>query len=245
MTKPTKPHHTGSEARARTAILAALGLGLVLLPLGNQARAHDEGELHQFMQAVGQSVSDIKGLLDNLQAQIDFLHLEPGPKTVFGTRELYNGNLGGLAGADAKCQAAADGSDSIVPSGTYLAWLSDSTGSPSTRFTQSSSPYVDTQGSEIAADYTDLTDGSISGTIDHDETGTRPLDDNQIWTNTGSDGTWPPDETEQPAASCNDWTSTAGVGRTGNTLNPSDGGWTDIESSRDCRATLPLYCFQQ
>ncbi len=45
-------------------------------------------------------------------------------KTVFVTSATFNGNLGGLTGADEKCQTEADGPVSIVPSGTYLAWLS-------------------------------------------------------------------------------------------------------------------------
>ena len=64
-------------------------------------------------------------------------------KTVFVTNESFKGkNLGGLTGADGKCQAEADDPASIVPSGTYLAWLSDGTDSPDTRFTKSSHPYI-------------------------------------------------------------------------------------------------------
>ena len=48
-------------------------------------------------------------------------------KTVFLTIASFNGNLGGLTGADEKCQAEADGPASIVPSGTYLAWLGQMT----------------------------------------------------------------------------------------------------------------------
>ncbi len=44
-------------------------------------------------------------------------------KTVFVTSATFNGNLGGLTGADENCQTEADGPVSIVPSGTYLAWL--------------------------------------------------------------------------------------------------------------------------
>jgi hypothetical protein len=44
-------------------------------------------------------------------------------KTVFVTSATFKGNLGGLTGADDKCQAEADGPASIVPSGTYMAWL--------------------------------------------------------------------------------------------------------------------------
>ncbi len=44
-------------------------------------------------------------------------------KTVFMTSAKFKSNLGGLAGADDKCQAEADDAASIVPSGIYLAWL--------------------------------------------------------------------------------------------------------------------------
>ena len=40
-------------------------------------------------------------------------------KTVFVTSVSFNSNLGGLTGADDKCQAQADGPASVVPSGTY------------------------------------------------------------------------------------------------------------------------------
>jgi hypothetical protein len=42
-------------------------------------------------------------------------------KTVFITGKSFISNLGGLAGADEKCQAEADTSTSIVPSGSYMA----------------------------------------------------------------------------------------------------------------------------
>jgi len=66
---------------------------------------------------------------------------DPNEKTVFVTSASFKGkNLGGLAGADSKCQAEADDPASIVPSGTYMAWLSDGTDSRNTRFTKSSHP---------------------------------------------------------------------------------------------------------
>ncbi len=61
---------------------------------------------------------------------------DPNEKTVFVTSASFSSNLGGLTGADDKCQAEADGPASIVPAGTYLAWLSDGTDSPDTRFTK-------------------------------------------------------------------------------------------------------------
>ncbi|MCA9638830.1 MAG: DUF4215 domain-containing protein, partial [Myxococcales bacterium] len=50
---------------------------------------------------------------------------------VFVTDETYNGALGGLAGADQKCQASASAAN--LP-GSYYAWVSASDGSPSSRF---------------------------------------------------------------------------------------------------------------
>ncbi len=95
-------------------------------------------------------------------------------KTIFVTSATFDSNLGGLTGADDKCQAEANGPASIVPSGTYLAWLSDGTDSPDTRFTKSSHPYMLPDGTKIAEDFTDLTDGSILHTINIDPTG-QPL----------------------------------------------------------------------
>ncbi len=100
-------------------------------------------------------------------------------KTVILTSATFKANLGGLTGADDKCQAEADGPASIVPSGTYLAWLSDGTDSPDTRFTKSSHPYVLPDGTKIAENFTDLTDGSILHAINIDPTG-KPLGDTKV-----------------------------------------------------------------
>jgi WD40 repeat protein len=109
-------------------------------------------------------------------------------RTVFVTGVSFNGNLGGITGADAKCQAEADGPASIVPSGNYLAWISDGTDSPNTRFTKSSHPYLLPGGAKIADDFTNLTSGSILHAIDIDPTG-RPLGMTYYWTGTNADGT--------------------------------------------------------
>ena len=109
-------------------------------------------------------------------------------KIVFVTKASFKSNMGGLAGADAKCQTEADDPVSIVPSGTYLAWLSDGTDSPDTRFTKSSHPYVLPDGTKVAEDYTDLTDGSIQHPLNIDATG-APIGLKKYWTGTFADGT--------------------------------------------------------
>src|SRR4051794_402552 len=72
---------------------------------------------------------------------------------VFVSSALYSGALGGLSGADSKCQglAAAAG----LP-GSYKAWLADTTGAPISRFVHSTGPYRLVNGTTIAANWTDL-----------------------------------------------------------------------------------------
>ena len=162
-------------------------------------------------------------------------------KTVFVTSAKFKGNLGGLAGADNKCQAEADGPASIVPSGTYLAWLSDGTDSPDTRFTKSAHPYMLLDGTKIAENYTDLTDGSILRAINIDSTG-KPLGAQQFWTGTKADGTTAP-----LFVTCNGWKDPLPYHKgTHGQTNLTDSSWSTMHSNDSCRIGPNfLLCFQQ
>ena len=162
-------------------------------------------------------------------------------KTVFVTSAQFNGNLGGLTGADDKCQAEANGPASIVPSGTYLAWLSDGTDSPDTRFTKSSHPYVLPDGTKIAEDYTDLTDGQILHPINIDSTG-KALGLRKFWTGTNADGT-----SSDQLVTCDGWTADPLInfhGRAGVT-NLKSTLWSTRRARISCARIIPLICFQQ
>ena len=159
-------------------------------------------------------------------------------KTVFVTSAKFKGNLGGLTGADDKCQAEADGPASIVPSGTYLAWLSDGFDSPVTRFTKSSHPYMLPDGTKIAEDFTDLTDRSILHKINSDPTGKR-LGLQEFWTGTLPDGT-----TAQQVVTCSGWKANDGRAMTGRT-NQTGSLWSTMHSDHGCGGSLRLLCFQQ
>ncbi len=191
-------------------------------------------------------------------------------KRVFLTSELVSGDLGGLDGADARCQEFA--TEAGLP-GRYRAWLSDFTGSPSTRFTQSSSPYFLLDGTVIAQNWADLTDGEIASPISVFEDGTpfTPSSSllDSVWSATKEDGTLA--LAIGPEFLCDNWTSTAvqgfigspnasGAPETGQIVSTAGGdvrlGWTRVqaeiipgtgnfgEATPGCGGAR-LYCFQQ
>jgi len=151
-----------------------------------------------------------------------------------------NGNLGGLRGADATCQARATAAR--LP-GTYKAWLNDSNESPSTRFTQSTRPYVRVDGQVVANNWDELTSGAIQNVL-LDEKG-APGGDTLAWTNTLIDGT--AGGMGGANKHCSDWTTSA-PGPFANNGNPglfTDKRWTQ-NSATACEDTAArLICVQQ
>ena len=166
------------------------------------------------------------------------------PKVVFVTSQFYNGNLGGLAGADAKCQGLASAAG--LP-GTYMAWLSDANNSPSTRFiTKSADPYVRPDGVTVANNWADLTDGSLQAPITLNQNGIQTI--KSAWTATATSGDADPNV---GTSTCSTWTATA------NNQGPGKEGWAQTGQSSSsssswtalgnywCNSPLALYCFQQ
>lgn len=166
------------------------------------------------------------------------------PKLAFVTGTVFiGGSIGGLDGADAKCQTVADGAN--LP-GLYKAWLSDSTGSPSTRFTQYAGPYERVDSVRLANSWADLTDGTLLAPLDKTETGAQSTGNTacgpgDIWTNTAVDGT------PRGSNDCADWT--VGTGETASTglVSSATSTWTVNPAclAGPCGARLPIYCFQQ
>ncbi|HRI71476.1 MAG TPA: hypothetical protein PK156_44890, partial [Polyangium sp.] len=173
------------------------------------------------------------------------------PKTVFVTSTIYKGDLGGLAGADAKCQtrAKAAGLD-----GEFKAWLSDSKTSAASRLTHAQVPYVRVDGSVLAKDWTEWTSGQLRVPLQLTELGGWPTiiphppgcDNSLVWTNTKEDGSL-----VSKTRTCNDWTDGASP------PGPDKGGiWGQTHStslwSNECKSELtgckdefPLYCIEQ
>ena len=167
-------------------------------------------------------------------------------KRVFVTKASYTGNLGGLVGADAKCQTSANAAG--LP-GTFKAWLSDNTGSPSTRFTRpTNAKYELVDGTVIATGWADLTDGTIASAINLTEYGVAPVSTGIAcwpfpaiaWSNTNGNGAQ-----ASSGSSCSNWTSTSGGSYWGSTTETSGGAWSAWCNGGICSWTAFLYCFEQ
>lgn len=162
-------------------------------------------------------------------------------KTVFLTSAKFAGNFGGIAAGDAICQAEADDASSIVPHGTYFAWLSDSTDSPDTRFTKASVPYVLADGTMIAKDYADLTDGSLMHPINMEPSG-GSVGTQYTWTGTNSDGT-----SAKEWLTCDGWKAEPleSFHGMGGRTERADGLWSSRIARVGCARRHRLWCFQQ
>jgi hypothetical protein len=160
-------------------------------------------------------------------------------KRVFLTSTTYDGNLGGLAGADEKCQARANAANL---GGTWRAWLSDSQTSASSRITQTNGKYVLLNGQTVANNWADLVDGTIQNPINVNEFMGSPNYKSCVWTSTKADGS-----AYLPVANitlCSDYTAAdtnySICGHNGVTGSE----WTNWSSDR-CDQFHPLFCFER
>lgn len=148
----------------------------------------------------------------------------------FMTRTAFRGDFGGVAGADAKCAAAASAAGRA---GTFLAWVSDGATAPADRFAQTRS-WSRADSAVVAGSYADLTDGMLDNTLVLDEVGAE-VPTSTVWTGVGADGT-------ATGANCGGWTSTSGTGRIGAGSRTST--WTDL-GDVSCNSFRRLLCFEQ
>jgi hypothetical protein len=155
------------------------------------------------------------------------------------TSTRHEGNLGGIAGADAICGARAG---EAQLSGTFLAWLSDDESSPSTRFVHAPFPYVLLDGTVVAANWESLTGQRLEHHIDVTELGVEAVGLGTVWTRTLPNGT---------AASfglgpdCGGWRrSDPNAFGTNGQHQGNLALWSFIGAS-SCNARLRLYCFEQ
>ena len=161
------------------------------------------------------------------------------PKRVFVTSEVYQGDLGGLKGADAKCQALAD---QAGLNGTFKAYLTTASASPATRFVHSQAHYMLIfRTSVVALNFSHLVDKSLelNHAITEDENGNNPGGGTRkVWTGTEWIGGLEPDR-------CQDWiiVHSSESGDMGD-YAWTNGKWTNSEVIA-CDEYAHLYCFEQ
>ena len=163
---------------------------------------------------------------------------------VFVTSAVYSGNLGGLSGADAKCQNLANNAGLI---GVWKAWLSIWNSNARNRITDQA--YINPRGELVANNLADLTDGSIERPINIDEKGSK-IYYGVVWTGTKSDGTYNYKYYYDDIRSCLSWSSSSSNAQSTVGLTDSkDKLWTDnsfnAASFMYCVYPARLYCFEQ
>ena len=162
----------------------------------------------------------------------------PTTRRVFVSSSFVSAVLGANPemAADARCQSFATAASL---GGTWRAWLSGSTSSPSTRFTRSAVPYVKLDGTIVANDWADLTDGSLRAAINIDELGAPQLA-YEAWTGTTSSGTL-------QSAACANWSSAAFAARPFAAVGSAStgGSWTNVFLQTCERTNVRLLCFEQ
>ena len=124
-------------------------------------------------------------------------------RLVFVTSELYDGDLGGLSGADLKCATLAAAAGLAHPY-LYKAWLADGFSAPQPRFIQKDLvgvPYIRPDGRVVAADFDALVTSGPQTGIALTEQGDM-LFDEPVWTNTSAFG-----GVFSPENHCAHWTS--------------------------------------
>ncbi|MBI2601653.1 MAG: DUF1554 domain-containing protein [Deltaproteobacteria bacterium] len=149
---------------------------------------------------------------------------------IFVTSNTYNGNLGGLSGADTSCQGLGS-----ALGGKWKAVLSDSATSASTRIQVLTGGIKNMAGATVAINSTDLWDNTLSAAINRTETGASFA--TEVWTGSNGDGTF-------HAATCSSWTSSSGgsiTGRTGDSSITANDDWVSFRS-RACDGVRALYC---
>lgn len=163
-------------------------------------------------------------------------------RLVFVSSATYTGMLGGVPGADLKCQALAQAVGLTNPF-KFRAWISDGILSPNTRFEQidlTDAPFILRDGRIVAASFTELVESGPRTGISLTEQGMQTLQQ-LVWTNTSPFG-----ESFSATKHCADWTSSSAssVARAGlNAVKVEQGAeWDNWRAQRQWTSVLTDYC---
>ncbi len=151
----------------------------------------------------------------------------PGPFYVFLTRAVYDANMGGITGADERCQASAK---AAKLQGTYVAWISD-TNTDAKDHVTGDGPWLEPKtGKVLFSNHASLL-GFPEAALVRDEYGDPAKD--RWWTGTSANGIRNP-------KTCGDWASNAQFqgGMTGTRTGTARPGkeWTE-DSAYSCQSS--------
>lgn len=155
-------------------------------------------------------------------------------------------SFAGLEGADALCQAAADAAEL---EGTYMAWWSaGSIADVLDRFSVDGGPFVLVDGTEIASDWDDLTDGTLAAPILVDADGfayaPNATPERYVITHTNADGA-----AAAGVTPCSGFTADTIIEARWGDAGATDASWTQTGDGWGCDSSAgggpSLYCFEQ
>ncbi len=169
---------------------------------------------------------------------------------IFASSQRFQGNLGGVDGANAKCQALAV---AAKLGGTFKAWLWKFNSGPPEPFYQSPGRYMRPDKVIVANNYSQLIDGPLFAPVTITEKAEpievgAPDDPNwqAVWTGAAPIGF----HDGEVGTTCDDWTS-ASVKRMGlinhlDYMSEKSLGWDNNLTSFNCKvAHLSIICVQQ
>jgi hypothetical protein len=180
-------------------------------------------------------------------ASCDSKHCDSAGKCeplVFVTKVELQGTLEGSGATAAKgdvlCGKAAQG---VGLTGVYMAWLSDASGGPVTRFLQKSTRrYWLIDGVKVASSFTDITSkGSLENPINRFETNELVPPNTYVWTGTTTGGAA---GANRCRSGTSDWSDNTTMTGTVGSATETDYRWT-AQADATCLTKAHLYCFEQ
>lgn len=158
-------------------------------------------------------------------------------RVVFVTHDTFNGHdLDSLANADDLCTTRGKFFTPVsrVKDRVFRAWLSTAGSTAAARHVHGTAPYIRPDGTLIANNWADLTNGDLAAPISIDSSGAAA--NGTAWTGTTATGT------AVAGGNCNVWNSPAEVGTVGS-VAATDGKWTQ-SASVACNTMRRLYCVE-
>jgi len=163
-------------------------------------------------------------------------------RRVFVTSDRYDGNLGGVPGANNKCRVAAD---LAGLEGTWAAWLGSDEQDPQSGLPMPGFPYVRLDGQIVSYSFAPIYQGDdLRMPINIDENKeTVPNDEGDIWTGTNRKGVRDGDKCKN--SNKVQWGSNS-KNKKGRVGNAHDKGQNWANKGRvPCNKKKHLYCFEQ